>query len=77
MSAILSLITGPIGSFLASIAGPLMAFIGGWKTAKDGDKIATLEATAAVVKAEAQAVADAPKTVVEAVARLRDRSKEI
>ena len=77
MSAILSLITGPIGSFLSSIAGPLFAFFGGWKVAKDGDRIAALEATAAVTRAEAQAQAEAPKTVSEAVARLRDTSREI
>ena len=77
MSAIISLITGPIGSFLSSIAGPLLAFFAGWKTAKDGDQIASLEATATVVKAEAVEQAEAPKTVSEAVARLRDTSKEI
>ena len=77
MNAILSLITGPIGNFLASIAGPLFAFLGGWKVAKDGARIDQLEATAAIVKAEAQAQADAPKTVSEAVARLRDTSREI
>ena len=84
MGAVFSALVGPVLSLVQTIAGPLLAFFAGRKTAQDEatiaeqkSEIAVQQAVLSVKVAEEKAVADAPKNMADTIALLRDSNKEL